>query len=70
MAELSKFGEVAGYVEVGDRKLVMDDRSYLAHPWTKDDVTAMVWKQADVYILTIFTLQRNLAQTTTFLSSI
>jgi hypothetical protein len=27
MAELRKFGEVAGHVEVGDRKLVMDDRS-------------------------------------------
>jgi hypothetical protein len=35
-----------------------------------DDLTAMVWKQADIYILAIYILQRNLAQATTFPTSI
>jgi hypothetical protein len=36
----------------GERKQVMDDRSNLAHFWTRGDLIAMVSKQRDIYTLT------------------
>jgi predicted alpha-1,6-mannanase (GH76 family) len=58
--EMNKVGKVAGYVEVRGMEMSLGWQDYLVHNWAKHDPTAMVWKQTDVYILTICNLQRTL----------
>jgi hypothetical protein len=70
ITEMSKVGKVVCCVEVRRLEISPAQQGYLSHIWTENDLTAMVWKQADIYILTICALERKLAQAIMFLTCI